>query len=290
MPPDPSPAPAPRSVRYQDLHWSATDGAEMVGRQWIPSNPSASLLIIHGMGDHSGRFEKMATRFAESGFAVFAPDLRGHGRSSGPRGYFSNLSQLHDDLEDSLQRTKALVDGETPAPILYGQSFGGLLAIDFALQRQPKLSGLIASSPALNIAMPAPQWKVAVGRALRKIAPRLGLSSGLDLELLSDNSQVASRARSDRYRHGKITAPAFFGMLEAGQRSMNGTAKLPCPVLLLHGKQDRITDFESSKRFAEAYDATFARYDDGMHELHNMSYGDDVMQRMIDFAKEQLGK
>ena len=115
------------SVEYRDLHWTATDGTQMAGRQWLanarseeagPNKPLGTVLIVHGMGDHSGRYEPMATSFAKSGWSVFAPDLRGHGRTSGARGYFPNMEILHSDLQDCLLRTRQLAEGQ---PVfLYG--------------------------------------------------------------------------------------------------------------------------------------------------------------------------
>ena len=132
--------------------------------------------------------------------------------------------------------------------------------------------------------MPAPQWKVSLAKVLSVVAPRLGLKSGLSLEELSDDPRVVADARADRLRHGKITAPVFFGMLEAGQRCMTSSKQLPCPSLLLHGQQDRITDFQSSQSFANSRESCeFCSWADGKHELHNMTYGGEVIERLSAF-------
>ena len=267
---------------YSDLFWTAADGLQIAARRWIVTPARATVLLVHGIGDHSGRFEYVADTLNDAGFSVLASDLRGHGRSGGQRGFIKNFETLVRDLDQSLEKARELSpDGPC---FIFGQSLGALLVILYVLKRQPAIEGLIALSPALQIAMPAPAWKVSLGRVLRTVLPRISLDSGLDVDELSDDPQVAARIRADRYRHRRITPEAYFGMLEAAAWCLEHAQQLQCPALIMHGRQDRITDPRGSMEFAKRCDCCqLELWDNGKHELHNMTNRDQVLAMVTDF-------
>ncbi|MDG2015044.1 MAG: alpha/beta fold hydrolase, partial [Pirellulaceae bacterium] len=152
----------PQSAGQQSTtQWATSDGTRIQSRQWLATKPRATLLLIHGMGDHSGRFGHVAQYLNTQRISVLAPDLRGHGRSDGQRGHIHNFETLLSDLDIALAQTRRLAPGK-PC-FIYGHSLGGTLAILHTLERQTELAGLIASSPALRIAMQAPAWKLQLG-------------------------------------------------------------------------------------------------------------------------------
>ena len=270
-------------VTYSEVFWSAEDGAEIAARKWTGPQSHAAMLIVHGIGDHGGRFEHVARYLVEQGFDVLIPDMRGHGRSSGQRGYVRNLDTLIDDLELSLQQTSRMAPGH---PLfIYGQSFGGLLSLYFAMRRKPMIAGVTASSPPLRIAMKQPAWKVALGDTLGRLLPRISVNSGIDIEKLSDDPQVAGRLRADRYHHRQITRGAYYAMIEAGQWCLEYPNSLPLPVLLMHGDADVITDHLASQQFARRHPAMcdLKIWPDGMHELHNMTNRQEVLDTIVNF-------
>lgn len=272
----------PSPGNYCDRFWSAADGLQIVARQWTVNDPQGVVLLIHGLGDHSGRWEQVADTLNRADYTVLAPDLRGHGRSQGRRGHIGSFEKLLDDIDLAMQNARAAVPG-SPC-FIYGQSLGGLLTLFFALRRQPDLCGLIASSAALQIAMPAPAWKVGLGKVLRKTLPHISLNSGLDLQELSDDPQVTARVRSDRLRHQRVTPEGYFGMLESGHWCLQNAARLPCPALVMHGCLDRITDHRASIEFVEASAASqLSLWPKGKHELHSMSNRQEVLATVIEF-------
>lgn len=275
--------------RYSECAWSTADGAKVQARCWSVPRPRAQVLIIHGMGDHSGRFESLAGFLNQNEFTVMAPDLRGHGRSQGQRGYIRNFDALLDDLDLAVEKTTGTGNGE---PVfIYGQSMGGLLVVLHALKRKPNIAGLIASSPAFRIVMPAPKWKLAVGKALRHALPRVSLNSGLDIRQLSDVPHEIARAKADRFRHRKITPEAFFGMVESGAWCLESSIPLPAPALLLHGKKDRITDYSATLEFAATrHNCSTRIWDNGLHELHNMSNREEARQVILHFLDHCLSE
>ncbi len=271
-----------RSTTYSDLHWTNEDGLQIVARNWQVESPIGTVLLIHGIGDHSGRFEHVANFLNQAGYSVLTPDLRGHGRSEGPRGYLRDFDMLNDDIEIALQKSR-LNCPDGPA-FLYGHSMGALTVINFVLKTMPPIAGVIATSPPLRIAMPAPAWQLAIGRVLGKVLPKFALSSGLDINELSDDPQVASRTETDRYQHDRVTPAAYFGMVETGEWCLKNASSLKCPMLLMHGKADRITDHTASMEFSLASSQCVLRlWDEGKHELHNMSYHLDVLAEITRF-------
>ncbi len=270
-------------VDYSELYWSAADGTEIAARKWTGPQPHAAMMIAHGIGDHGGRFEHVARHFAREGFDVLIPDMRGHGRSAGQRGWIKNLDTLLDDFELSLEQTRTVAAGN---PLfVYGQSFGGLLSLYCVMRRKPDIAGLTATSPPLRIAMRQPAWKVALGRSLGSVFPRFSLNSGLDIDQLSDDPQVAGRLRADRFHHRRITAAAWLGMIEAGQWCLEHPNQLPLPLLLMHGDADTITDHLASIQFADRQTAMceLKIWPDAKHELHNMTNRPAVLDTIIRF-------
>ncbi len=272
---------------YSDIYWSTADGLQIAARSWTVPRPLATVLITHGLGDHSGRFEPMCRFFNDQGFSVLVPDLRGHGRSEGQRGYVRDFDEFLDDMDISVEQAWHLQDDQ---PVFgWGQSFGGLLVLYHALRRQPRLGGLVASSPALKIAMPVPAWKTALGRTMGRLLPRISVRSGLDLSELSDDPRTESRARSDRYLHGRITPRTWFGMVDAGQWCLQHADQLATPALVMHGRRDTITDPVATREFAQSAPGCLLReWPDGKHELHNMARSDDYLAYVTDWIRQQV--
>jgi alpha-beta hydrolase superfamily lysophospholipase len=273
------------SAQYSELYWSTADGLQIATRQWNAPDPIGVILITHGLGDHSGRFERLARFFNDNRFTVLVPDLRGHGRSEGQRGFVRSFDDFLDDMDIAVQQARQL--GETLPVLAYGQSFGGLLVLRHAIERRPALAGLVASSPALQIAMRPSAWKVALGRTLGKLFPRISLRTGLDLGELSDDPQTESRAHSDRYLHGRITPRTYFGMLDAGAWCLQHASALSLPALIMHGDRDTITSPAATAEFCKNAPNCQSRvWPGGKHELHNMTQGDEV----LDFAAEWMSR
>lgn len=271
------------SSTQTEISWSTADGLQIVARHWNVSDPVATVLITHGLGDHSGRFEKVARILNERGLAVLAPDLRGHGRSDGQRGYVRRFDDFLDDMDRSIQE----IQQRYPSlPVFgYGHSFGGLLVLYHALHRQPDLKGMVSSSPAIRIAMQTPAWKVFLGRITQYIYPRLSLRTALDLGELSDDPAHEKKTRADEMMHGRISPRTFFGMIDAGNYSLKHAAELATPTLIMHGGLDTITDPVATREFADsAPGCDYKNWPNGKHELHHMAFGDEVIR----FASEWM--
>ena len=239
-------------------------------RLWEPEGPALAVIgLVHGLGEHCGRYWRVATRLTEAGYAVSSFDLRGHGHSGGRRGdtrfaqAFADIDRLLADAADRFP--------ERPR-FLYGHSLGGLLVLAYTLDRRPDIAGVVASGPALHTALREQKAKVLLVRMLGPVLPRVGLPSGLDDGLISRDPGVVSAYRADPLVHDRATLGFGLDAIRAADATLAAAARFSVPLLLLHGGADRLTYPTGSRAFAAAVDpglCTLTVYDGLFHELHN---------------------
>ncbi len=169
-------------------HFTGARGTSLFRQRWRPEAPARGVLVnLHGLGDHSALYPAVVERFTSSGFAVHSPDLRGNGRSPGQRGYISRWGVFREDL----RRFLAVVGAEEPGlPVfLLGNSLGGLIVLEYALEYPEGLQGVIAASPPLgSLGIPAPL--LALGSVMSRVLPRFALRTGMDLSGLARDPAV----------------------------------------------------------------------------------------------------
>jgi alpha-beta hydrolase superfamily lysophospholipase len=268
---------------------TTTDGLKLHGRQWEPTSTARSVIfIIHGLGEHCGRYEHAAKALTHEGFAVFAFDLRGHGQSEGKRGHAPGYEQLMSDISQCLK--KAQQQHPTLPVFLYGHSLGGNLVIQYALRKRPDPAGVIASSPLFRPAFIPPAWKTALMNLAVGITPSVCLPTGLDTNALSQDAEVVRAYQSDPLVHDRISLRLAKDMLAAGEWNRTHAAEFPCPLLLMHGDADRITSAQASREFAAQANeqCTFKLWPGLFHELHNEPQQIEVLTRIIAWIKLRL--
>ena len=250
-------------------YWTAADGARLALRRASPAGPArAALILLHGFGDHSGRYGDVAAWFAARGVSVYALDQRGHGRSPGKRGHVSRFAQFLSDVA----ALRKLVAGEEAAPqLLLGQSFGGTVALRYLETGPQGVAGAIISSPFLTVAMKVAPWKVLLARLLADIRPSLPVATGLDVGHLSTDPAVGQAAKSDPLYH-RVMSPRAYRELRAAQAAVVAEGHhLAVPLLFLFAGDDRIVGRAAAEAFARALsgDVTVQVYDGFFHELFN---------------------
>jgi alpha-beta hydrolase superfamily lysophospholipase len=250
-------------------YWTAADGARLALRRAPAAAPArAALILLHGFGDHSGRYAELAAWFATRGVSVYALDQRGHGRSPGRRGHVSRFAQFLSDVA----ALRKLVAGEEPArQLLLGQSFGATVALRYLETGPQGVAGAIVASPFLALAMKVAPWKVLLARLLLDIRPSLPVPTGLDFGHLSTDPAVGQAARSDPLYH-RVMSPRAFRELKAAQAAVAAEGRhLAVPLLFLLAGDDRIADRGASETFARSLpgDVTVTVYDGLFHELFN---------------------
>lgn len=271
--------------------WKSSDGLEMYSRGWAPKGkPKAAVALVHGHGEHIGRYAHVGAALTEKGFALLGFDLRGHGKSGGPRGHTPTYDSLMDDIAAFLVQ----VDGRYPGlpRFLYGHSLGGNLVLNYALRRKPDINGIIATGPWLKLAFQPPATKVTLGRIMNGIAPGFTQASGLDTKMLSHDPAVVTAYENDPLVHSKISARLFVGIYESGLWALEHAADFPLPLLIMHGSADGLTSAEASKQFAEkaGKKATLRLWDGFYHETHNEPEKVAVFKVMTDWLNANLPK
>jgi alpha-beta hydrolase superfamily lysophospholipase len=253
----------------------AADGTALHVRRWAPPEPAArkgAVLIVHGLGEHSGRYERVAELLTGLGLEVRAYDQRGHGQSGGPRGgiphpdaLLEDLRQVFSDLEEDARGA-----GDTEPPFLLGHSMGGTIAARAATGGWVVPRGLILSSPLLLVTVSRTQrLMAAVGR---RLAPDRAVANGLDRDGLSHDPAVVAAYVADEQVHDRITPRLFEFLNDASDHARRDARTFTVPTLLLVSGSDRLVDAAGSRAFADALPAgtgTLHGYDDLYHELFN---------------------
>lgn len=268
---------------YREGQWRSTaSGHALFYRLWQPEAPRAALVLIHGFGEHAGRHAQTAETLARAGIAVAAPDLWGHGRSEGPRGHV-DLPWCLADLQRLTQEIFLPALGCSNYALM-GHSFGGLLAIAWALSHPPILTRLIVESPLLEVGFPIPWWKAAAGAILSVLWPKCPLSSDLDISALSHDPAVVKAYREDPLVHGTITAATYRGTISLRDHVMRKAAQLKTPTLLLTAGTDRIVSVEAERRWYAKLtcEKRQREFPDSFHELHHET----VREEVFDLIRE----
>ena len=269
--------------------WKSRDGLEMFSRSWKPAGePSAVICLVNGLGEHIGRYDHVGGAMVKNGFAMVGFDLRGHGKSGGPRGHTPGYQFLMDDISDFI----ALVKGKFPGkPVfLYGHSLGANLVINFAMREKPVINGVIATGPWLELAFQPPSSKVLLAKVMAGIMPGFTQPNGLDTSALSRVPSVEQAYLNDPLVHNKISARMFLDTYQAGLWALDHAAEFPLPMLLINGTADRICSVEASKRFADAnpekVEGVFL--DGWYHEVHNEAESDIVFSIFTKFIQKNI--
>lgn len=267
---------------------TARDGLQLFWQAWEPDvQARAMVCLVHGLGEHAGRYTHVADAFTKAGIAMHAIDLRGHGQSKGLRGHTPSLEQWHEDIELFLERA-----GEQCPRFLYGHSLGGSLIISFCLQRQPSVSGVIASGPAFKRAFEVPAIRLFLGRLMGNVWPTFSQHSNLQPADISREPAVVQAYAEDPQVHDMVTARLFVVATAMGEDALAGAASFSTPLLLLQAGQDRIVDAEASKTFfaeAVSVDKTLRFYEGMFHEVHNEPQKAQVIDEMVAWVLARCG-
>ena len=250
----------------------ASDGENIAIQDWPLEHgvvPRAVVVLVHGLGEHAGRYEVLARLLNDWGFAVRGYDQFGHGESGGPRGGLPTDTRLLDDLADIVDITRTRMSADTPL-ILLGHSLGGLVAARFVSLEMRPVEALVLSSPALDPGLSAVQRLLVA--VLPKITPNLRVGNGLDPSLISHDPSVVAAYRADPLVHDRISGRLARFIAEAGPATVALAANWHVPTLLLYAGSDKLVKPAGSQAFTAAApkQVVHARCFDALyHEIFN---------------------
>ncbi|SAL54489.1 hydrolase [Caballeronia peredens] len=266
-------------------------GVELFLHRWRPAAEGelkARIALVHGLGEHAGRYDALALALNVAGIELIAIDLRGHGKSSGARVSVRVLNDYLRDVDVLLEACAATPPAATPL-FLMGHSMGGAIATLYAAERahESNLAGLILSSPALRPGAGTPRWKAGLARIAGLLAPRMGAFS-IDPSLLSRAPGVVEAYRRDPLvHHGAVPVRTAAQLLAGMQRIATKRAAITLPLYVFHGTADAICDAAGSREFeanAGSTDSTLALYEGSAHETLNDLDRDRVIRELIDWT------
>jgi alpha-beta hydrolase superfamily lysophospholipase len=254
---------------------------------WEPDErPHAAGVLVHGLGEHGGRYAHVGARFARASFALYAFDLPGHGLSSGRRGH-ARFDAILDEIDHRLAEAGAAAPG---VPLfLYGHSLGALAVLAHLGRRRAPVSAAVVSASPLRNALQRQRVKVAVTRVLGHLVPWVTLPSGLDCEHLSRDPAVVEAYRRDPLVHDRMSLGLALDAIKAVDELDRGAAPL-VPLLVLHGTGDAIAWVEGSRELCRRVGAGASlREHEGLrHEPHNEPERDAVLDDVISWLARQV--
>ncbi|NJO80402.1 MAG: alpha/beta hydrolase [Cyanobacteria bacterium RM1_2_2] len=277
------------AIQYSQGTFTGSDGTQRYEQFWRPASPKAAVAIVHGYAEHSGRYANFAVNLAQQNFAVYAFDLRGHGKSEGERGYVNSLNEFAADLEIFL---RAVRQREADQPLfLLGHSMGGTIATLFTIQLQQShslLQGLILSGPLLKVGLAA-----LLGYPLSVLShfwPNLP-TIRLDSTAISRDAAVVEGYQIDPLvYHGRLSAQTVTAILQATQQIQAQQQRISLSLLILHGTADRLATVAGSQLLyqqAQSPDKTLKCYTGLYHEVLNES-APQVLSDLTSWLTERL--
>ncbi|WP_017732581.1 alpha/beta hydrolase [Nafulsella turpanensis] len=278
-------------MKTTSFELKASGPVRLFGLGWEPVNVPVKtvIVLVHGLGEHTGRYKELARFFTSRGCALYGCDLRGHGRSPGKRGH-ALYPQLLNDLSELIQYAERQHPG-LPL-ILYGHSMGGNIAANFVLDRpevQKALKAVVLSSPWLRLNIPVSPVVVQLSRLMQKVYPSFTQKNKINAEWLSKDPLEVKAYQEDPLVHPYISVSLFYQVHEHGMGAVRKAKKLSLPLLVMHGSEDRITSCEASRRLAEkAPHAQWKLWKGVRHEPHHELEKREVMQFVWEWMEELL--
>ena len=255
-------------------------GTELV-REWVPTGePRAIIVLVHGMAEHSGRYERTGSLLSDAGFHVRSFDVIGHGASGGDRVDIDDWNRFHDQVHDHMEW--AFQQG--PPVVLMGHSMGSLLAVGYCLEErhQPRLLVLTAPTFAGGA-----RWQRALSAVISKVLPRLSIPHNFDRHVAVD-PDVGERYAADPLVHPKASVRIGRALFDAMDRGKAAVGNLEIPTLALHGGNDRLVPTPTSA-FLEDQDYVERRVYPGLgHEILNEPEGPEIVADIVAWINNRL--
>ena len=271
------------------------DGQELYYQGWAPEDePKAVVCLVHGLGEHAGRYAHVGKALNDAGYALLGFDQRGHGKTPGARGVTPPFDRMMDDI--GLLLNEAGKRFRHTPQFLYGHSMGGNWVLNYALRCKPGIAGVVATSPGLRTAFKPPAAKVFAGKVLYRLAPNMIMPNGLELDAISRDPATIAAYRSDPLVHDKMSARLGMDILSQGEWAIQHAREFPpIPLLLAHGACDRLTSAPATEEFTRNArggstrpDITLKLWPECYHETHNDPEKAEVIGFMIDWLNDRL--
>lgn len=266
---------------------SQSDDLLLAGYRWTANDPVAAVSLVHGFGEHCGRYQELATHLVANNIAVTGVDLRGHGKTDSPRGVAGDYDAIHGDVQTLIEETSRLYP-DVPQ-FLFGHSMGGGLVLHHGMtSSSDSLAGYLVSAPLIRLKRYVPPPVRLAVKMIRSIMPRATFPIPVSGKNISSIPEEQDRYDSDTLSHNRVGFSLAVGMIEAGESVLKEATKWDKPLRLWHSKADKITDFQASEQFAGiASQCQFTAFDEVQHEMHQDTTRKAVFDLILEFIVER---
>jgi alpha-beta hydrolase superfamily lysophospholipase len=282
-----------KNMSYSEYGWELA-GKKVFARAWTPEgNPRAVINLVHGLGEHSGRYTRWGGLFSDAGYALVVMDLLGHGQSGGKRGHMESYRFILDQVGLMLDKSAENFPG-IPL-ILYGHSMGGNIAMNYVISKagsQPsdnQLTALIASSPWLRLVKTVTNIEKVFSTVSNMLLPGLTIKTGrIGAELLSNDPEHWEDLRNDPMAHRKVTVRCAYEVMKHGELAIREAGRISIPFLLMHGNADEITSYRATEEAVSSvgHNGQFKIWEGFRHELHNALEHEEVFKYITGWINE----
>jgi acylglycerol lipase len=248
----------------------SADGTRLFYQSWEKPDPRGIIVLSHGVGEHSSRYDNLLQAVNADDIEVYALDHRGHGRSEGKRGHIMSFDQYLDDFNLLVKLAQTHNPGRPT--IILGHSMGGVIALKYVLKYGQDFAGLILSSAGFKNKVEVPAWKAKAALLLSGIWPSLSMPTGIESRLLSHDQIVVQAYIDDPLVHDLVSSRWYTEFTAAGEECLAGAGELKLPLLIIHGQSDGIVDYQGSTTVmqkAASNDKELHLIEDLYHETMN---------------------
>ena len=275
-------------MKYREFKLPDYRGNSIFACEWKPDNsPKGSIALVHGHGEHSGRYKQLADFYTKNGFSVISFDLFGHGKSGGQRGHLPEDNAYLSSIDNLLDYASTQYSN---LPVfLRGHSLGGELVLWYAIDRKPMINGIISTAPLLASYDPVSPLKLFLARTMNNIYPAFSMKSEINIEALSKDKSVVTNYISDPLVYDMISARLGWTILEKGKWLIDHAKEFPLPLLLMVGTSERIVDRSSIDKFVKQVpDIDYKIWDGLYHELHNEPEKETVLKYELNWINKHI--
>jgi alpha-beta hydrolase superfamily lysophospholipase len=276
-------------MEHTEFSWTSPEHVQFYAQDWTPANHViASITLVHGLGEHSSRYQHLAEYFCERGISVLSYDQRGHGRTEGKRGHIPSYETAAQDTKHFiLENHQRHPDSHH---FLYGHSLGGAMALYYTMTEKTGIEGTIVTDPGLAPGDPLPPAKLVLAKFMAKVAPSFTLANGLDRENLSHDREVIQRYIDDPLVHDQVSASLGMNLFSKGAWMIENAAKLDLPLHLMYVTKDHLVDLTAIRNFLQNAGelVTSKAWDGFYHEIHNEPEKNEVFDFTINWIKSRI--
>ena len=275
-------------MNKSSFYIKSTDDINLYVQFYPVEKSNISILLIHGLGEHSGRYSHVIKKFNNNNISVYTFDVRGHGKSEGKRGHINNFKKLLNDSEELFINIRK-ENLDVPI-VMFGHSLGGCIALNYLCENQSKEINLaIISSPWLKTVLEPPKFILYIQKILVGLFPSLTLNNRLNPYDLSKDTDIVKKYIEDPLVHNRISLKMFSEVNKAITQIENDSKKINIPILFVHGKKDKIISFKGTENISNKINKSkFILYESIFHEPHNDLEKNKVLDNYSSFIKNNI--